>query len=208
MNMKIKHFLVGLATTIIAFLSALSFNVIEAAELKLLEATYEASYEIGGISNTGKRMIKNNFDSIVKLERIDEYYFISIHQTSANIEALNLKVEDKSAGWMIREDNGSDKITSFTVSLETLSSPMHLSCYIPPMDATKEFTITIIEESIRMVSNTVESIPNRPGFFGEAPSFERQFPMWGYAAIAGGALATGGIALGVYLAYRKKSKNK
>ena len=178
---------------------------VKAVGLNELEnKTYNATYEVGGTSNMGKKMIKKYFEEKLMIERIDDYYFISLHQNSSAITGLTLLVDDKPAGWMVREENGEDKITTFTASLDTIKSEMQFTCYITKMGMDQNFTITINSDSITVAKDTVDAIANRPGFFGEKPSFKKVFPMWGYAAIAGGILvlaAAGGIA---YVVIKRK----
>lgn len=203
---EIKKLTLVLISIALAFIAiSLPINAKSASDIE--HKTYEAKYTIGGTSNIGKNMISKYFNDKVMIERIDDYYFVSFTQTSSSITGLKLVVDDKPAGWMVRSEDGEIITTTFTASLETISSEMQMSCYITKMGMNQSFTITIDFNTLELLSNDVEEIPNRPGYFGEEPTFKKSFPMWGYMAIVGGVLVVAIAGTASFIVIRKKHKN-
>ena len=133
--------------------------------ITLTNGTYETTYEIGGVSSLGIKMIKGNFDEKAQIEVINDHYYLSITQTSSSLKNLSLNINDNLTGSYIKSNQGEIKTITYALSKENLLKSLDFSVYIDKMKETKTFNITLNKADIKRISDTVNGDFERPGEF-------------------------------------------
>lgn len=168
---KLKRLLSIALVAVLSVFGALLFtaaNVTAHAESTIdgADGKYEMSYDFGGQSGIGKRMLEKYFDKTAVVEKINDRYYFSFTQLSSSMENLSLNLESgKQIGYRVTEDNGNRKTYSYTLSEENLQKELPFSVFVSVRGETFPFTIKLNLSSARRVGEAEDISAERPAEF-------------------------------------------
>lgn len=168
---KLKRLLSIALVAVLSVFGALLFtaaNVTAHAESPIdgADGKYEMSYDFGGQSGIGKRMLEKYFDKTAVVEKINDRYYFSFTQLSSSMENLSLNLESgKQIGYRVTEDNGNRKTYSYTLSEENLQKELPFSVFVSVRGETFPFTIKLNLSSARRVGEAEDISAERPAEF-------------------------------------------
>lgn len=136
--------------------------VVVSADAGSSDGTYTVS-----VSND-MPMGKNNIASTAKLEKQSGTYYVSLTFNVAKLSDIRLEIGGKTVGRQITEESGDTATYCYTLSEETISSPLPFVADVVPMGQSglnSEIEVTVDLSSAEKVSDTVENRGERPAEF-------------------------------------------